>query len=97
MRRVMVAVPVLEALLAPGGAPAAPSVVPPAPWQAAQPVQYYGGPDPAHRYHRRQARRAHEEARIAAAARREARRIEIERAHRRAYRQAQRERYGYYR
>jgi hypothetical protein len=42
-------------------------------------------------------RRAHEDQRIAEAARREARRIDIERAERRAFRHAQRERYGYQR
>ena len=76
---------------------------PPAAFQpAAEPVQYYQDwHGPRHfderRYHRRQLRRAHEEERIAEAARREAWRIERERAERRAWRHAQRERFGYYR
>jgi uncharacterized membrane protein YhiD involved in acid resistance len=65
-------------------------------------VQYYG---PRHHYdghrarhrHWREHRRAREEARIADAARREAHRIEQERAARRAWRHAGRDHYGYYR
>jgi hypothetical protein len=66
-----------------------------------EPVQYY--PDwharrdwEEQRWHRRQQRRAYEEERIAEAARREAWRIERERAERRAWRHAQRERYWHH-
>ena len=69
---------------------------------AAQPIQYYGerrGDDGGWDQRRdwREHRRAREEARIAEAARREAYRIEQERAERRAWRHTQRERDGYYR
>jgi len=65
-------------------------------------VQYYG---PRHRYddhrarhrHWREHRRARDEARIAEAARREAYRIQQERAYRRAARHARRDHYGHYR
>jgi hypothetical protein len=69
---------------------------------AAEQVRYHGdwrgrrGWDE-HRHYRRQFRRAHEEERIAEAARRERWRIERERAERRAWRHAGRERYGYHR
>jgi hypothetical protein len=64
-------------------------------------VQYYGprhheGERARHR-HWREHRRARDEARIAAAARREAIRIERERAERRAWRQAQHEHHSFYR
>ncbi|HYI90915.1 MAG TPA: hypothetical protein VEY05_13540 [Beijerinckiaceae bacterium] len=59
-------------------------------------VQYYGERPYGGGWERRHERRAHDEARIAAAARREAR-IQHERAHRRAWRHAQRDRHGYYR
>jgi hypothetical protein len=68
-----------------------------------QPVQYYGDHRPydgggwASRHHWREHRRARDEARIAEAARREAYQIERERAERRAWRQAQRQHYSYYR
>jgi hypothetical protein len=64
-------------------------------------AQYYGerfyrdGWEP--RQHWREHRRAHDEARIAEAARREAYRIEQERMQRRAWRHAQREPHGHYR
>jgi hypothetical protein len=70
---------------------------------AAQPVQYYGDHRPndrggwGGRHHWREHRRARDEARIAEAARREAYQIERERAERRAWRQAQRQHYSYYR
>ena len=65
-------------------------------------VQYYGerryyDNRRERRLHWREHRRTRDEARIAEAARREAWRIEQERAQRRAWRHAQRERYGYYR
>lgn len=99
----MAAVAAAAVLLAPSGVPAAPATAPPGVARhAAEPVQY--SPDwraqgdfEERRHHRRQLRRAHEEERIAEAARREARRIEIERAERRAWRHGQRERHGYYR
>ena len=94
---------VAAVLTATGGAVAAPAVAPlGVARHAAEPVQYYPAPYgyrgefEEHRYHRRQMRRAHEEERIAEAARREAWRIERERAEHRAFRHAQRERYGYY-
>lgn len=67
-----------------------------------QPVQYYGGghyygDDWERRRYWRERRRAHDEARIAEAARQEAYRIEQERAERRAWRRAQRQHYDYYR
>ena len=49
------------------------------------------------RHHWREHRRARDEARIAEAARREAYRIEQERAYRRAARHARRDHYGHYR
>ena len=68
---------------------------------AAEQVQYY--PDwhghrdwDERRWHRREQRRAYEEERIAEAARREAWRIERERAERRAWRHAQRERHWHH-
>ena len=68
---------------------------------AAEQVQYY--PDwharrdwDERRWHRREQRRAYDEERIAEAARREAWRIERERAERRAWRHAQRERYWHH-
>ncbi len=65
-------------------------------------VQYYGerryGGGWERRQHRQAHRRARDDARIAAAARREAYRIREERAQRRAWRHGGRpERYGYYR
>jgi hypothetical protein len=70
--------------------------------QVMQPIQYYSGrPYHDERWERRrywrEHRRMRDEARIAEAARREAWRIEQEQAARRAWRHAQRERYGYYR
>ena len=56
---------------------------------------YRGDWGPRHRW--REQRRAHDEARIAEAARREAYRIEQERMQRRAWRHAQREPHGHYR
>ncbi len=56
---------------------------------------YRGDWGPRHRW--REHRRAHEEARIAEAARREAYRIQQERAYYRAARHAQSERFGHYR
>ncbi len=56
---------------------------------------YRGDWEPRHRW--REHRRAHDEARIAEAARREAYRIEQERMQRRAGRHAQREPHGHYR
>ena len=109
MRRKMMAVVAAVFTAAGGGAPAAPPAAAPlgATRHAAQQVQYYQpypdwqGPRDfeERRWLRRQERRAYEEERIAEAARREARRIEIERAERRAWRHAQRERerFGYYR
>ena len=89
-----------------GGALAAPPAASAgAPRLPAEPVQFYqpdyyrpdwrGGPRDfdEYRWQRRQQRRAFEEERIAEAARREAWRIEQERAERRAWRHAQRERY----
>ncbi len=68
-------------------------------------VQYYGeyyserhyGGDWGPRHRWREHRRARDEARIAEAARREAYRIEQERAYRRAARHARRDHYGHYR
>jgi Spy/CpxP family protein refolding chaperone len=64
-------------------------------------VQYYGerpyGGDWGPRHHWREHRRARDEARIAEAARREAYRIQQERAYRRAARYARRDHYGHYR
>jgi hypothetical protein len=60
-------------------------------------VQYRGERPYGGGWERRHARRARDEARMAAAARREAYRIRQERAHRRAWRPSQRDRYGYYR
>ncbi len=96
---------VAAVLTAAGGALAAPPDTAPlgASRHAAEQVQYYHpdwqGPRDfeERRWLRQQRRRAYEDERIAEAARREARRIEIERAERRAWRHAQRERFGYYR
>jgi hypothetical protein len=55
-------------------------------------VQYYGQRPSSLGWERR----ARDEARIAAAARREAHRIQQERAHRRAWHHAERNRYGHY-
>lgn len=103
MRRTILAA-VAAVLTAAGGAVAAPAVAPlGVARHAAEPAQYHPAPYgyregfEEHRHHRRQMRRAHEDQRIAEAARREARRIDIERAERRAFRHAQRERYGYQR
>ncbi|CAA9283931.1 MAG: hypothetical protein AVDCRST_MAG08-4035 [uncultured Acetobacteraceae bacterium] len=102
MRRTMMAA-VAAVLTAMGGAAAAPAVAPlDVGRHAAEPAQYYPAPYgygdfEERRHYRRQLRRAHEEERIAEAARREAWRIERERAERRAWRHAQRERHGYYR
>jgi hypothetical protein len=103
MRRTRMALVAAAAAMftAAGGALAAPATaLPEAPRHAAaERVQYYQpdwrGPRDfdEHRWHRRQQRRAFEEERIAEAARREAWRIERERAERRAWRHAQRERY----
>lgn len=100
MRRTMMAAAFAAAFLAPKGASAASATAAPdhARHGLAEPVQYYpdryghGGFD-AWRHEQRHMRRAHEEERIAEAARREARRIEIERAERRAWRHAHRERF----
>lgn len=104
MRRILLAAAAVAAVLVgAGGAVAAPATAPfPVSRHSAEPVQYYpdwrGRPDfEEHRHHRRQLRHAYEQERIAEAARREARRLEIERAERRAWRHAQRERHGYYR
>ena len=106
MRRTMVAAAfaAAAAFLAPGGASAASATaaLDRTPAASAEPVQYYadrygyGGHFDGwrhDRHDRRHMRRAYEEERIAEAARREARRIEIERAERRAWRHAQRERF----
>lgn len=106
MRRTTMALAAAAMLTAAGGAFAAPPVAPlEAPPHAAERVQFYqpdyyqpgwrGGPRDFddHRWQRRQQRRAYEDERIAEAARREAWRIERERAERRAWRHAQRERY----
>ena len=91
-----------------GGALAAQPIAPlgASPHAAAEQVQYYypdwqgprgfPGDFEERRWHRRQQRRAYEEERIAEAARREAWRIERERAERRAWRHAQRERYWHH-
>ncbi len=109
MRRMRMALAAVAVLAATGGALAAPPIASPEQPRhaAAEQVQYYQyQPYPdwqaprdfeERRWLRRQERRAYEEERIAEAARREARRIEIERAERRAWRHAQRERFGYYR
>jgi hypothetical protein len=64
-------------------------------------AQYYGerhyGGDWGPRHRWREHRRARDEARIAEAARREAYRIQQERAYRRAARHARRDHYGHYR
>ncbi len=107
-RRMMAAAAAVAAVFAAtGGALAAQPIAPlGASWQAAEQVQYYypdwrdprgfPGDFEDRRWHRRQQRRAYEEERIAEAARREARRIEIERAERRAWRHAQRERHWHH-
>jgi hypothetical protein len=109
MRRTMMAAAVAAAFgavltVAGGSASAAPGVAAPGVHRplAAETVQYYPGwhghrDFDERRYHRREMRRAYEQERIADAARREARRIEIERAERRAWRHAHRERHGFYR
>ena len=103
MRRTRMAAAVAGVLTAAGGALAAPLAAPSdAVRPAVEPVQYYQewrGPQDfdEHRHYRRQMRRAYEEERINEAARREAWRIERERAERRAWRHEQRERHGYYR
>jgi hypothetical protein len=90
---------VAAVLTATDGALAAPPFAPPGVHRpAAEQVQHYpdwhGRRDWDERnHHRRQLRRAYEEERIAEAARREAWRIERERAERRAWRHAQRERH----
>ena len=64
-------------------------------------VQYYGERrhrgDWETRHHWREHRRGHDEARVAEAARREAYRIQQERAYHRAARHAHRDRHGHYR
>ena len=109
MRRTTMALVAAAAAVfaAKGDALAAPPIaLPEASRHAAEQVQYYQYYQPdwrgprdfdEHRWQRRQQRRAWEEERIAEAARREAWRIERERAERRAWRHAQRERFGYYR
>ena len=110
MRRTMMAAAVAAMSAAAGGARAAPPLAaPPGASRhaaaTAEQVQYHqhhpdwrGSRDfEEHRWLRRQQRRAYEEEHIAEAVRREARRIEIERAERRAWRHAQRERFGYHR
>lgn len=102
MHRTTVALAATAFLAATGGALAAPAIAPPGtPRHAAvERVQYHRHPDwrgprgfEGERWHRRQQRRAYEEDRIAEAARREAWRIERERAERRAWRHARRERH----
>ncbi|GAA0574893.1 hypothetical protein GCM10009416_11950 [Craurococcus roseus] len=102
MRRTIMALAAAAFLAAAGGALAAPAIASPGtPWHAAaERVQYHQHPDwrgpsdfEGERWHRRQQRRAYEEERVAEAARREAWRIERERAERRAWRHAQREWY----
>ncbi len=105
MRRWTMAALVVAAL---GGAAATPSaaVVAAAPGVARDAAllhnaQYYGerpyGGDWGPRHRWREHRRARDEARIAEAARREAYRIQQERAYRRAARHARRDHYGHYR
>ena len=105
MRRWTMAALVAAAL---GGAAAPPSAAavaaaPGVPRDAAltHSVQYYGerhyGGDWGPRHRWREHRRARDEARIAEAARREAYRIQQERAYRRAARHARRDHYGHYR
>ena len=105
MRRWTMAALVVAAL---GGAAAAPSAtaVTAAPGVSRDAAllhtaQYYGerpyGGDRGPRHRWREHRRARDEARIAEAARREAYRIQQERAYRRAARHARRDHYGHYR
>ncbi|HYI84303.1 MAG TPA: hypothetical protein VEX11_13960 [Acetobacteraceae bacterium] len=103
MRRTLMAATVAAALaVTAGSALAAPRMAPfSASGHAAEQVQYY--PDwharrdwDERRWHLREQRRAYDEERIAEAARREAWRIERERAERRAWRHAQRERHWHH-
>jgi len=104
MRRTLMAATVVAALAATAGsALAAPRIAPfvASSGHAAEQVQYYPdrrghGDWDERRWHRREQRRAYDEERIAEAARREAWRIERERAERRAWRHAQRERHWHH-
>lgn len=102
MRRTMAALAAAAVLATTGGVLAAPRIASPETprYATAERVQYYQHPDwrgprdfEGERWSRRQQRRAYEDERIAEAARREAWRIEPERAERRAWRHAQREWY----